>query len=66
MSSSAVILELVLMRVCLPYSRVMSQNSQLKGQPRECWIDREAYFFVFIRSQRGRGVSARSAHFFVE
>ncbi len=39
-----------------PFRTMMSQNSQLKGQPLEYWMHIEAYFFMLISSHSGGGV----------
>ena len=47
----------VLVRGRRPYMTMMSQNSQLNGQPRANWIVIVRYWSIFSRSKRGSGES---------
>ena len=55
--TSAMTWATVFVRGLRPYMTMMSQNSQLNGQPRANWIVIVRYWSILSRSKRGSGES---------
>ena len=58
--NSPIICSAVFVLGILPFSIIMSQNSQLNGQPLEYWIAIDEYFLKLRSSHRGNGVFVMS------